>query len=131
VSVSLCSLNSATNFSLSLSLLVTMATVFRSRRDVEPRSGGKIVRARRAAGSRTPYERPRLATQDRPENPSWLSRLLYSPTRIIASGAGKILSTVFSPSSSSSSSSASSSSGDSGSGMCILSTVISCIGQEI
>lgn len=76
-----------------------------------------MVRARRAAGARTPYERPRLASQDGPENPSWLSRLLYSPTRIIASGAGKLISTVFSPesSSSSSSSSASSSGGDSGS----------------
>jgi hypothetical protein len=90
-----------------------------------------MVRARRAAGPRTPYERPRLATQDGPENPSWLSRLLYSPSRIIVSGAGKLLSTVFSPETSSSSSSASSSCGDSGSGMCILSAVISCIGQEI
>ncbi|XP_059462136.1 protein KAKU4 isoform X2 [Corylus avellana] len=94
-----------------------MATIFRSRRAVEPRSGGKMVRARRAVGPRTPYERPRLASQDGPENPSWLSRLLYSPSRIIVSGAGKLLSTVFSSetSSSSSSSSASSSGGDSGS----------------
>ncbi|KAF5456595.1 hypothetical protein F2P56_026062 [Juglans regia] len=92
-----------------------MATVFRSRRASEPRSGGKVVRGRRVAAPRTPYERPRLTNPGASENPSWLSRLLYSPTRLIASGAGKILSTVFSPEPSSSSSSASSSGGDSSS----------------
>ncbi|KAG2699899.1 hypothetical protein I3843_07G209000 [Carya illinoinensis] len=90
-----------------------MATVFRSRRASEPRSGGKVVRGRRFAAPRTPYERPRLTNPGASENPSWLSRLLYSPTRLIASGAGKILSTVFSPEPSSSSASASSSGGDS------------------
>lgn len=79
-----------------------------------------MVRARRAAGARTPYERPRLTNPGAPQNPSWLSRLLYSPTRMIASGAGKLLSTVFSPESSPSSSSASSSEGDSSSGTCFF-----------
>ncbi|CAL8996672.1 unnamed protein product [Prunus brigantina] len=81
-----------------------MATISRSRRAPELRSGGKIVRPRRVAGARTPYDRPRLANPG-PENPNWLSRLIYSPTRMIASGAGKIISSVFSPDSSSSSSS--------------------------
>lgn len=97
-----------------------MATVFRSRLASEPRSGGKVVRGRRVAAPRTPYERPRLTNPGASENPSWLSRLFYSPTRLIASGAGKILSTVFSPEPSSSSSSASSSGGDSSSGRCFL-----------
>lgn len=76
-----------------------------------------MVRPRRAAGARTPYERPRLANPD-PENPNWLSRLIYSPTRTIATGAGKLLTNVFFPESSSSeseSSSASSSADDSSS----------------
>ncbi|KAK4558749.1 hypothetical protein RGQ29_008144 [Quercus rubra] len=94
-----------------------MSTIFRSRRATEPRSGGKMVRPRRAAGARTPYERPRLANPE-PENPNWLSRLIYSPTRTIATGAGKLLTNVFFPESSSSeseSSSASSSADDSSS----------------
>jgi hypothetical protein len=76
-----------------------------------------MVRARRAAGARTPYERPRL-TNPAPQNPNWLSRLIYSPTRSIATGAGKLLSTVFFPEaeSDSESSSTSSSSDDSSSG---------------
>ena len=76
-----------------------------------------MVRARRAAGARTPYERPRL-TNPAPQNPNWLSRLIYSPTRSIATGAGKLLSTVFFPEaeSDSESSSTSSDSDDSSSG---------------
>ncbi|XP_030946775.1 protein KAKU4 isoform X2 [Quercus lobata] len=94
-----------------------MSTIFRSRRATEPRSGGKMVRPRRAAGARTPYERPRLANPEL-ENPNWLSRLIYSPTRTIATGAGKLLTNVFFPESSESeseSSSASSSADDSSS----------------
>ncbi|XP_075640819.1 protein KAKU4 [Castanea sativa] len=86
-----------------------MSTIFRSRRATEPRSGGKMVRPRRAAGARTPYERPKLANPD-PENPNWLSRLIYSPTRTIATGAGKLLTNVFFPESSSSESESSSAS---------------------
>ncbi|XP_027903806.1 protein KAKU4 [Vigna unguiculata] len=78
------------------------------------RSGGKILRTRRsaAARSRTPYDRP--APAEAP-SPNWLSRFVLSPSRFIASGAGKIFSSVLdldnaSPSSSSSSSSAASSS---------------------
>ncbi|XP_022636532.1 protein KAKU4 isoform X1 [Vigna radiata var. radiata] len=77
------------------------------------RSGGKILRTRRsaAARSRTPYDRP--APAEAP-SPNWLSRFVLSPSRFIASGAGKIFSSVLdldnaSASSSSSSSAASSS----------------------
>ena len=90
------------------------------------------MRPRRAAGARTPYERPRLANPE-PENPNWLSRLIYSSTRTIATGAGKLLTNVFFPESSSSeseseSSSASSSADDSSSGMCVfLYTVMSTV----
>ncbi|TQD83795.1 hypothetical protein C1H46_030676 [Malus baccata] len=83
------------------------ATTSRSRRALDSRSGGKIVRPRRSAGARTPYDRPRLVNPAPPENPSWFSRLIYSPTRKIASGAGKIISSVIGPDSSSSSSSSS------------------------
>ncbi|GAB4836901.1 hypothetical protein Ancab_001813 [Ancistrocladus abbreviatus] len=86
-----------------------MATSFGARRNSEPRSGGKILRDRKAAtAARTPYARPN-SKQPKPasehdENPNWLAGLLY-PARVIATGAGKILSTVFSADSPSSSSS--------------------------
>ncbi|KAM1224700.1 hypothetical protein ACFX2G_044513 [Malus domestica] len=83
------------------------AATSRSRRALDSRSGGKIVRPRRYAGARTPYDRPRFVNPAPPENPNWFSRLIYSPTRKIASGAGKIISSVFGPDSSSSSSSSS------------------------
>ncbi|KAM2969716.1 hypothetical protein FF2_016780 [Malus domestica] len=86
---------------------IAAATTSRSRRALVSRSGGKIVRPRRSAGARTPYDRPRLVNPAPPENPNWFSRLIYSPTRKIASGAGKIISSVFGPDSSSSSSSSS------------------------
>ncbi|XP_054788833.1 protein KAKU4 isoform X2 [Prosopis cineraria] len=93
-----------------------MASISRSRRLPEPRSGGKIVRPRRAASAKTPYDRP-APSNSTSRSPSWLSRFVFSPTRSIASGAGKLLSTVFdlesSPTSSSSSSSSSSSANDS------------------
>ncbi|KAI9192484.1 hypothetical protein LWI28_023518 [Acer negundo] len=90
-----------------------MSSISRPRRATEPRSGGKLVRARRAAGPKTPYDRPPATFSPNPsyENPNWLSRLIYSPTRMIASGAGKLLSSVFTTDSSSSSSSSSSGSG--------------------
>ncbi|XP_015885350.3 protein KAKU4 isoform X1 [Ziziphus jujuba] len=90
-----------------------MDTISRSRQAIEPRSGGKIVRARRTAAARTPYDRPRRHNPP-PENPNWLSRLIFSPTRMITSGAGKLMSSVFSADSSSGSSSSSSSSSSSG-----------------
>ncbi|PON73024.1 hypothetical protein PanWU01x14_061740 [Parasponia andersonii] len=93
-----------------------MVTNSRSRQNLEARSGGKIVRARRTAGTRaTPYARPRLANSE-PENPNWLSKIIFSPTRLIASGAGKLISSVFSQDDDSDSSSSSSSSSSSGSG---------------
>ncbi|KNA13207.1 hypothetical protein SOVF_118250 isoform C [Spinacia oleracea] len=55
--------------------------------------GGKIVKNRRVPT--TPYARPSPAPPpppcDDPENPNWLSGLIY-PAKVIASGAGKILS---------------------------------------
>ncbi|KAJ4707691.1 protein KAKU4 isoform X1 [Melia azedarach] len=88
-----------------------MASIPTPWRAGELRSGGKMIRARRTARATTPYERPELPPNSSPQNPNWLSRLIYSPTRMIASGAGKILSSVFTNESSSSSSS-SSDSGD-------------------
>ncbi|WZY86136.1 hypothetical protein YC2023_032520 [Brassica napus] len=76
-----------------------------------PQSGGKIVRPRRTAVFRTPYDRPTPRDPSQ-QNPSWISKLVYKPARIIASGAGKIISSVvFSESSSSSSEDEDSSSG--------------------
>ena len=123
------SLISATSLSLlALSLsrirfVVAMASFDGSRRTLAARPGGKIVRPRRTAGSRTPYERPRVADSEEAENPSWISRLILSPSRAIAAGAGKLVTSVFSQddddsdSDSDSDSSSSSSDGDSGSGL--------------
>ncbi|RDX85744.1 Protein KAKU4, partial [Mucuna pruriens] len=84
------------------------------------RSGGKMVRTRRAAAarSRTPYERPAPAES---RNPNWLSRFVISPSRFIASGAGKLFSSALDldsapTSSSSATSSPSSSANDSDAG---------------
>ena len=68
------------------------------------RSGGKIVRARRAGTRKTPYERPGLSNLGSGGNPSWISRFILSPTRTVASSAGKLLSSAFVSDSSSSSS---------------------------
>ncbi|KAF3601280.1 hypothetical protein F2Q69_00033080 [Brassica cretica] len=80
----------------------------------QPQSGGKIVRPRRRFAVRTPYDRPAPRSRDPPQqNPSWISRLVYKPVTVIASGAGKFISSVvFSESSSSSSEDEDSSSGD-------------------
>ncbi|CAN6985410.1 protein KAKU4 [Brassica rapa] len=71
----------------------------------QPQSGGKILRPRRRFAVRTPYDRPAPRSRDPPQqNPSWISRLVYKPVTVIASGAGKFISSVvFSDSSSSSS----------------------------
>ncbi|XP_031276470.1 protein KAKU4 [Pistacia vera] len=84
-----------------------MASTSRPRRLAEPRSGGKMVRLRRSAANRTPYDRPALSPNPTPQNPNWLSKFIYSPTRLIATGAGKLLSSVFTGESSASSSSSS------------------------
>ncbi|KAG6740193.1 hypothetical protein POTOM_055633 [Populus tomentosa] len=73
----------------------------------EFKSGGKIVRPRRATTPRpTPYDRPtpRLSPNSTPQNPNWLSRLIFSPSRLLANGAGKVFSSVFGSESSDSSS---------------------------
>jgi len=73
----------------------------------EFKSGGKIVRPRRATTPRpTPYDRPtpRLSPDSTPQNPNWLSRLIFSPSRLLANGAGKVFSSVFGSESSDSSS---------------------------
>ncbi|XP_074286839.1 protein KAKU4 [Silene latifolia] len=71
-----------------------MATVS-SRPDTRT-AGGKITRNRRPPpSSRTPYARPSMPPppeeQEDIENPNWLSNLIY-PAKVIASGAGKLLS---------------------------------------
>ncbi|PNT34067.1 hypothetical protein POPTR_006G275200v4 [Populus trichocarpa] len=75
----------------------------------EFKSGGKIVRPRRTTTRPTPYDRPtpRLSPISTPQNPNWLSRFILSPSRILATGAGKVFSTVFGSESSASSSSSS------------------------
>ncbi|XP_061951107.1 protein KAKU4-like isoform X2 [Populus nigra] len=73
----------------------------------EFKSGGKIVGPRRATTPRpTPYDRPtpRLSPNSTPQNPNWLSRLIFSPSRLLANGAGKVFSSVFGSESSDSSS---------------------------
>ncbi|KAJ6758766.1 hypothetical protein OIU74_025426 [Salix koriyanagi] len=73
----------------------------------ELKSGGKMVRPRRTTTPRpTPYDRPtsRFSPNSTPQNPNWLSRLVFSPSRVLATGAGKVLSSVFGSESSDSSS---------------------------
>ncbi|KAG5531420.1 hypothetical protein RHGRI_026142 [Rhododendron griersonianum] len=86
-----------------------MASVSRRRPTTNERSGagGKIVRGRQiaAARARTPYDRP-VAAGDAPSpNPNWLTGLIFPTSRIIATGATKLFSSVFGPETSSSSSS--------------------------
>ncbi|CDP18011.1 unnamed protein product [Coffea canephora] len=81
-----------------------MATGPGSGRATEARSGGKIVtNRRRKLTTATPYDRPPQPPPQ--ESPNWLTGVIFPATRKIASGAAKILSTVFDSSSSSSSSS--------------------------
>ncbi|KAF7132575.1 hypothetical protein RHSIM_Rhsim09G0061700 [Rhododendron simsii] len=86
-----------------------MASVSRSRPTTNERSGagGKIVRGRQiaAARARTPYDRPVAASGAPSPNPNWLTGLIFPTSRIIATGATKIFSSVFGPETSSSSSS--------------------------
>ncbi|XP_058113715.1 uncharacterized protein LOC131256721 isoform X2 [Magnolia sinica] len=75
-----------------------MASISRANRTVEPRWGGKILRRRRAPAT-SPYHRP--SPPRRPRSPSPTSSSIFG---LFASGAGKLLSSVFRRSSSSSSS---------------------------
>ncbi|XP_044472169.1 protein KAKU4-like [Mangifera indica] len=79
-----------------------MASIARPRRLTEPRSGGQMVRTRQSAANKTPCDRPALSPNLTPQNPNWLSKFIYLPTRLIATGA------VFTGESSASSSSSSS-----------------------
>ncbi|XP_059640644.1 uncharacterized protein LOC132282850 isoform X3 [Cornus florida] len=70
-----------------------MSTIFRARQ-----SGGKMVRDRRMAAPKSPYDRPTP-----PQNhPHWFTGLVFPATRMIATGAGKLLSSVLLDTSSSS-----------------------------
>ncbi|GMQ02622.1 hypothetical protein CsSME_00048757 [Camellia sinensis var. sinensis] len=89
-----------------------MASISRTRRTTtttgDRSAGGKILRNRRIAAPKTPYDRPTPApTPSRapPQNPNWLSGLIFPTSRLIATGATKLLSSVFGPNTSSSSSS--------------------------
>ncbi|KAJ8763834.1 hypothetical protein K2173_003616 [Erythroxylum novogranatense] len=64
-----------------------------------PKSRRKMPRLRRSASNWTPYDRPTptFLRNSSPTSPNWLSKLVFSPTRLIASGAGKALASVFSP----------------------------------
>ncbi|KAK8535494.1 hypothetical protein V6N13_081620 [Hibiscus sabdariffa] len=81
-----------------------MASISGAAQRRQPRSGGKIVRPRRTMSRTTPYDRPRLLNST-DQNPNWISRHIFSPTRAIVSGATRVLSSVFGFESSSSSSS--------------------------
>ncbi|KAK8660530.1 hypothetical protein V6N13_051456 [Hibiscus sabdariffa] len=81
-----------------------MASISGAAQRRQPRSGGKMVRPRRTMSRTTPYDRPRLLNST-DQNPNWISRHIFSPTRAIVSGATRVLSSVFGFESSSSSSS--------------------------
>ncbi|GFZ08246.1 hypothetical protein Acr_20g0000540 [Actinidia rufa] len=87
-----------------------MASIYRSRRTTDERSGGKIVRRRRIAAAKTPYDRP-IPENAPPQNPNWLTGFIFPTSRMIATSATKLISSIInSDNSSSSSSSASDSS---------------------
>lgn len=66
------------------------------------------MKPRRIAAAASPYSRPLPPV---PENPNWFTGLINPATRIIATGASKIISSVFGSDSSSSSSTSSDNSG--------------------
>lgn len=83
------------------------------------RSGGKILKARRIAARKTPYDRPTPPQPEPPllqsESPSWLGGLVF-PAKFVAGGASKILSSFWNPKTWAAASSSSSSDSDSESG---------------
>ncbi|XP_022729032.1 protein KAKU4 isoform X2 [Durio zibethinus] len=83
-----------------------MATISGAGQRREARSGGKMVRPRRTLLPNTPYDRPRLLNSTQ-QNPTWISRHVFSPTRTILTGASRMLASVLGFESSSSSSSSS------------------------
>ena len=76
------------------------------------RSGGKMLKARRTASRKTPYDRPTSHQPLQAESPSWLTGLA-SPAKIVAGGATKLFSSFWNPKSWSAPSSSSSSDTDS------------------
>ncbi|KAI3692263.1 hypothetical protein L6452_32077 [Arctium lappa] len=58
------------------------------------RSGGKIVKRRRTAARKTPYDRPTPPLQ--PESPNWFNGLV-SPAKFVADGASKLISSIWNP----------------------------------
>ncbi|KAL6985080.1 hypothetical protein U1Q18_018458, partial [Sarracenia purpurea var. burkii] len=83
-----------------------MASVYRTGRTTDERSGGKLVRGRRRTAARTPYDRPPAApARVPPQKPNWLTGLIFPTSRMVATGATKLLSSMFGPDTSSSSSS--------------------------
>ncbi|KAM0059281.1 hypothetical protein Hdeb2414_s0005g00179741 [Helianthus debilis subsp. tardiflorus] len=61
------------------------------------RSGGKILKEKRIAARKTPYDRPTPPQpQHPPESPNWLIGLV-SPAKFVAGGASKILSSIWNP----------------------------------
>ncbi|KAL4570280.1 hypothetical protein LXL04_025932 [Taraxacum kok-saghyz] len=64
------------------------------------RSGGKILKARRTAARKTPYDRPTPPQPEPPllqsESPSWLGGLAM-PAKFVAGGASKFLSSIWNP----------------------------------
>ncbi|KAA8550087.1 hypothetical protein F0562_001771 [Nyssa sinensis] len=91
----------------------SIATIFEAPRTTDARSGWNMVRGRRTLAAKIPYNCPSLPPPP-PQSPNWLTALILPTTRMIASGAGKLLFSVFGPDTPSSSSS--SSDDDSGSG---------------
>ncbi|CAI9094800.1 OLC1v1030597C2 [Oldenlandia corymbosa var. corymbosa] len=83
-----------------------MATVSGSDLPAGGRSGGKIIKKRWRRSATTPYDRPPPPPpgQEVPHgSPNWLTGVIFPATRMIASGAVKMISSVFDSSSSSSS----------------------------
>ncbi|KAL3498224.1 hypothetical protein ACH5RR_040956 [Cinchona calisaya] len=84
-----------------------MATISGSGEATDARSGGKIMKKRLRRPITTPHQPPQPQ-----ESPNWVTGVIFPATRKIATGAVKILSSVFDSSSSSSSSSSSEGAGE-------------------
>ncbi|KAK9052797.1 hypothetical protein SSX86_029427 [Deinandra increscens subsp. villosa] len=78
-----------------------MAPVSQARADLPPgRSGGKILKDKKTAARKTPYDRPTPPHPHHPltepESPRWLTGLV-SPAKFVAGSASKILSSIWNP----------------------------------
>lgn len=72
-----------------------MATASGLGKSGDLQSGGKIVTRRHKRPKTTPYDRPPASLQQPPKNRNWISDVILPATRIITSGAAKIISSVF------------------------------------